>query len=880
MINSFDSIAQTLQDESCLILTPNRPLRASIDAWALSSGWSFKGRPSTHFIDDWINERWRQLVASGDRRILRWRILGAGEERALWERIIVADQTALLRPGEMAALASTAHRLLLEWCTEEEEEKIARLFISEEEVAFRRWRQSFEKECAEHDWLARAAMSRELSKACERGTLPRAQHMALVNFSELAPTRRILLERATENLSQFELPLNEDASRELRRFRDMEAELRAAACWAKQLFIEDPSAKIALAMPNLDKHRELIERLLREVLTPGGVLPDSPDDEGDFAIAATGALARTPIVDAALRTLEWLIVGLEPMEFVALLESPFIARLCELSPEHKARLRMLTEDWRGEKLGCAELLGCEREICEDLRSALDSALRHLSGGARTSARWRDAFDACLGELGYPGSRELNSREYRQCLRWRSLLEEFGAGIEIHARLDAREALKNLRQLCEITVFQPEIRSRQLSVMEPAEAASLRFDGLWLAGVEARVWPPLIAPNPLLPIELQRTKKMPGGDPQRDFEFWKRIAAQLPGAARHFVASYSSEDEQATPSLLLADILSVEMPPETLGETDEMQNWRRELIESAHLEMWAESDFPVESANERNGGSRLIADQSACPFRAFARHRLKAGEGPRQRRFGLDASERGALIHEIMRTLWSQLGDSRTLIECKESELKKWIAASVTRELNALRRRHRALGAAPRLNFWKLEAERLGAMILRWLQDEALRAGQESHDYAPLALEEKMTLQLDGLELSLRVDRIDDLGDEGMRIIDYKSGKGRNLKFGNWDGERPRDPQLPIYALALPGKNLNSLGWAVVNEQAMHETREWLVTEKPASKDVTDWESQRRIWRERLESLGREYLRGAIPVKPHHHDACEHCPYCALCRIER
>ncbi len=67
-----------------------------------------------------------------------------------------------------------------------------------------------------------------------------------------------------------------------------------------------------------------------------------------------------------------------------------------------------------------------------------------------------------------------------------------------------------------------------------------------------------------------------------------------------------------------------------------------------------------------GGTRVLADQAACPFRAFARWRLAAEplEAPAA---GPDASDRGTLLHALMKHLWSELKDSAALharISCR------------------------------------------------------------------------------------------------------------------------------------------------------------------------------------------------------------------------
>ena len=58
---------------------------------------------------------------------------------------------------------------------------------------------------------------------------------------------------------------------------------------------------------------------------------------------------------------------------------------------------------------------------------------------------------------------------------------------------------------------------------------------------------------------------------------------------------------------------------------------------------------------------------------------------------------------------------------------------------------------------------------------------------------------------MRIDRIDRLADGARVLIDYKSG----LADADWRGERPDNPQLPLYALLRP-KHLVAVAYGRIN----------------------------------------------------------------------
>ncbi|MBI4695033.1 MAG: PD-(D/E)XK nuclease family protein [Gammaproteobacteria bacterium] len=272
------------------------------------------------------------------------------------------------------------------------------------------------------------------------------------------------------------------------------------------------------------------------------------------------------------------------------------------------------------------------------------------------------------------------------------------------------------------------------------------------------------------------------------------------------------------------------------------------------------------AERLGGGSGLLKDQAACPFRAYARHRLRAVEveeaGP-----GLDARARGELVHGVLAKFWARVGDQEGLRALDDAGRQSLVAAAVAAEIEA--HPHRALFGA---EFWRLEQTRVTALACEWLAGEL-----ERPPFTVVALEEAFKLDLAGLPLRLRADRIDRLAHGGELLVDYKTGRA---KRASWEPPRPDEPQLPLYALAREAA-LRGIAFGAVRkgECAFEDFPKGIVCGGESVEREAEWRTALPMWRAELETLAREYLAGHAVVQPK--DGATTCRYCELalfCRV--
>jgi RecB family exonuclease len=168
-----------------------------------------------------------------------------------------------------------------------------------------------------------------------------------------------------------------------------------------------------------------------------------------------------------------------------------------------------------------------------------------------------------------------------------------------------------------------------------------------------------------------------------------------------------------------------------------------------------------------------------------------------------------------------------------------------------------------------------ALLSKWLQLERRR---EPFEVERLEEGAQIARHAD-LEFSVRIDRTDRLADGARVLIDYKSG----MAGPDWRGERPDNPQLPIYALlrrealaAVAYGRINAAGCSFVAESERADIF-------GAGGAITKMEGEPTIaalievWSRRIEKLAADFKGGRAAVNPTP-EACRSCHLHGLCRI--
>jgi probable DNA repair protein len=634
-------------------------------------------------------------------------------------------------------------------------------------------------------------------------------------------------------------------------FDSAKHEIEAAAQWARAR-LEAGGKRIGVVVPSLPEDRKEVARVFSRVMRPGGEKAAMP-----FNMSIGIPLERYPVVALALSVLRVSQEEIPFEEASRLVRSPFIG-----GAEAELGARMRLEVRLREKLGASVVLPkliAAAGQTPQLRVRLEKlyALRETGlFSQKTPAEWARHFSSMLEAAGFPGERALDSDEFQTQAKWHEALGELSRLDRISKEMSFSQAFQTLRKIC-AEPFQPETPNTPIQVLGVFEAEGMVFDHLWVTGLTDEAWPLKANPNPFLPLVQQRKAGIPEASAESSLARGRQITDGWKQAAGEVVFSHftKEEDRDVLPSPLIADL------PEKAIEIPAFSKLRDVIFASRKTETLQDRVAPAVREKQVRGGTRVLSDQAACPFRAFARHRLHADELEEPAE-GLDASKRGKLVHLLMQNVWDELKDS-TALQGDLSPAIERAAAAAVKEM------------AVEGRFAELERKRLARLGHEWFE----KVEKQRPPFSVVSTEEKRPIVFSGVTFDARIDRMDRLESGGHAIVDYKTGGG-NVTAKRWQGERPDEPQLPLYAVSAK-EEITAVVFARFRPGDMRfvglSRDDKALPKVPKAKD--GWQPLLRDWKKEAERLGSAFAGGEAGVDPKKDlMTCRYCGLETLCRV--
>lgn len=747
-------------------------------------------------LNAWLDEIVEQAILLGevDANTAPLGVLTPTQEGLLWEQSIQQslsehEAAALFNTNGLASAAMEANRYLVEWDIALESEA-----STEESKQFCQWRKVFRAKCQQKRYLEPVRYMAWQLAQLKTMNIPLPSTITFAGFDRINPH----LAKLQNILAAKEVTVKQwqcgdvATTQTLHAYTEQMDECRAAVAWAKTLLAQQPDANIAIVVPELEQLRPTLTSLLDDTFHPETIVPALAEQPRNYECSLGSTFAALPLIATALDLLR---VAFLPVKQNQTVFSQLLTNIHWSSSQSEADERAQLEARMRQHLGLNINIFTFAKWLQRMQSAkhpilspvlcadVDQLIEQVKQAPKwqTPSAWANDFAAALQATQWQGERQLSSTEFQTVERFKKVLQEMHSLEPWLDKLSAAEALQRLSRLCQNTVFQPETTHLpSIFIMGMLETAAQRMDAIWVMGMNDHVWPPLSRTNALIPAELQRRHAMPNASSEVQTAFADTIHQRLLRSADTIHFSYAEEDgeKQLRPSPLM-QYLTASVQPETPVQTLAEKLYTQST--QADWEWLNDHQAPrILEGEHISGGTGLIKAQNICPAWAFFQYRLKA-RGLDEPKEGIDAMERGNLIHAVLAAFWTQ-HDGITPDEALLTQQLASIAKDVIAEFNE---QHQERFSDL---FLQLETERLSKLALGWLL--TVDADRPT-GFSVTACEQENILNIEGIQIKLIVDRIDTLDDGRLVVIDYKTSL--NPDYKNWADERLTEPQLPIYA---------------------------------------------------------------------------------------
>jgi len=843
-------------------------------------------------LKEWLERLMQDALLCGEIQLSMApaHVLDQIEERLLWEGIIEENLTddvvkEFFDCAGMAAEAQVANEMIEAWRI-----YIPTDLVTEETRQLMQWRANFYKHCKKLNWLDSARYFEwQIDQLANNvGVLP--TQLWIAGFDRISPQQQRLLDvlkaRGTA-IAQWDLTRADAGDAQQIVLDDAEAERRTAVAWAAERLCKNPKEKLAIIVPELATHRSRLMDLLDDTLHAAAASPIRSEMPRLYEFSLGTSLATYPIIHSALALLR---VATEQYQLPQQAISDLLRDVYWSAGFSEADARARLDAHMRRQLSYTLHFGQVVRLAQKMELhgiALPVLIRHLKAlgqevaswpRKQSVAVWAIAFDKLLALAGWPGERSLSSHEYQAKNAWQELLTEFSRLGSVLGHLTSKQAFVRLARLVSERIFQPKTEHEvAITVMGMLETAPTPLDAVWVMGMNDHIWPPPPRLNPLLPAEAQRKAGAPNSSSFIQTEFARAIHQRLMHSTSELIFSSARKDGER--ELRMSPIIkTIPLLPEAITPVATMAE---RLAKPRDME-WLDDAMapPVATGEMVSGGTQIIRAQAICPAWAFYQYRLGARklEEPVE---GLDEIGRGNLLHLALQYFW-QGRDLAKLQAMSAADLGIAIQQAVEKGVAKFSEK---LDVPMPANFLRLEKARLQKLLDVWLVFEKMRT-----PFTVLERELTVTEDIAGISVKVTLDRVDELPDGRLIVIDYKTGN--TIDYKSWTESRITEPQLPMYAaIVLNGQEIAAVSFAKVRideqrfigiaaeDDILPGVKSLEANRKLFTTDLfPNWESVITQWRARIETIAEEIKNGKAAVQFEDEQDLYYCDVKPLLRL--
>ena len=631
-------------------------------------------------------------------------------------------------------------------------------------------------------------------------------------------------------------------------FTDQESELNTIAKWAKEINLNNPEKKIGIVIPNLNDLQHIVRSSFDLEFSSHLI----ETHQKPYNISLGVPLSNYPLIKnlfSMTKLSSQLINGLVEHELlIQVITSPYI-KGARSEQNNRALLVNKILKINSKKSKSKKVI----ELCSDsslLKEILISISTLEFANKLALEDSLEAINSMLLIWGFTSDRTLSSSEYQ-------IFEKYQVESLILNKMSTFYKKSSLKDVIEIltahmnaVIFQPQSGSANIYILGSLEAEGLFFDYAWVSSMTSDFLPGKIQ----MPLFIPPKTSIEYCLPKTSFTLISKESEvtldNLLNLSSSLIISYSktsnSRDELPSPYLDFEDY------PNFIGH------------ETLPKEMELLDDFiaPELDNFEIKRGVATLQDQISCSFKGFV-SRLNIQEF-NEPQIGLSRLEQGSLVHKILENFFNAIPSSSDLKKLPEDKLQE----EINKHINS------AIQLISQSNFKSIEKERLIKII-----NEYIKLEKNREYFQVIKTESESKVDVNGLQFSTRIDRMDQMKDGTNLIIDYKTGQ--NVSLSQLTGDPLDQAQLPIYAITNP---VAGIAFATVNSKdcqfkAITKNKFDLPLSQQAIKRMPVWNEQVSEWELELNSASQKFQEGVAEVLPTT-NACDYCDYDLLCRFEK